>query len=343
MKCVRIAIVLAVAILITPTSFAHVAWTGLGGDRNWDNPNNWVELVDGAPTGPARLPEADDEAYINGPYGETNKPLIADGMEALCKVLITEAGKPTIEMTGGHLEMTGWGSWIGDGPGNIATFEMKGGVVDYTGSPGILELGWQPSGSAPGSCKGIWNMTGGVVNAKGIAMPGGGGALAEFHLDGGVLNVGTARGGLTLKDDDASFDITAGILVLEGDEQTRVADYAALGRLTAYGGAGYLIYDFDISNPGMTTVTASMSFPGDLNGDGVVNSGDLDIVRGNWGQSVIPGCLPCGDASGDGLVNSADLDIVRANWGNTTPASAIPEPSVFALLLLGVAAFVSKR
>lgn len=345
MKCVRIAVVVTAAILIASTGFANVVWTGLGGNRNWDNPNNWKELQGDppAPTGPARLPEAADEAYINGPAGQNNKPLIAEGMEAICKVLVTESGTPTIEMTGGHLELAGWGSWVGDGAGNIATFEMKGGIIDYTGSPGILELGWQPSGSTPGSCKGIWEMTGGVVNAKGISIPGGGGALGEFHLDGGVLNVGTARGGLMLHDDNASFDITAGVLVLEGDQQTKVADYASLGRLTAYGGDGHLMYDFDTSNPGMTTVMASLSFPGDLNGDGMVNSTDLDIVRGNWGQSVQAGCLPCGDASGDGTVDSADLDIVRANWGKMAPASAIPEPSTFALVLFGVAALFAKR
>lgn len=65
---------------------------------------------------------------------------------------------------------------------------------------------------------------------------------------------------------------------------------------------------------------------GDLNGDGTVNSGDLDLVRGNWGGSG-----PAGDANNDGVVNSADLDIVRANWG-ATAAAAVPEPGSLALL-----------
>ena len=253
MKCVRTAIVVTSAILIASTSFADVAWTGAGTDRNWDNPANWVELVDGAPTGPNRVPEAADDAYVNGPYASGgNIPLIADGMEAICGVLVTEAGTCTIEMTGGHLELAGWGSWLGDGVDNTATFDMSGGTVDYTGNPGILECGWQPSDSPAGSCTGMWVMTGGVVNAKGISLPGGGGGVGEIHLDGGRLNVGTARGGLVFDDDwpdSASFDITEGILVLEGDEQVRVAGYAGDGRLTAYEGAGYLICDYNIRQP----------------------------------------------------------------------------------------------
>ncbi len=71
--------------------------------------------------------------------------------------------------------------------------------------------------------------------------------------------------------------------------------------------------------------------PGDLNGDGAVNSGDLDLVRANWGTDN-----PAGDANGDGIVNSGDLDVVRANWGAT--ASAVPEPGT--LILFFAAALI---
>lgn len=87
----------------------------------------------------------------------------------------------------------------------------------------------------------------------------------------------------------------------------------------------------------------SVSLPGDLNGDGVVGSADLDIVRGNWGRTVSPGLLGAGDCSGDGEVGSADLDIVRAHWGQElTAAAAVPEPSVpvgLLAMLMGLAGF----
>ena len=65
---------------------------------------------------------------------------------------------------------------------------------------------------------------------------------------------------------------------------------------------------------------------GDLNGDGTVDSKDLDIVRANWGKSVPAGTVGLGDPSGDGVVGGDDMDIVRANWGTTTPVSASIEP-----------------
>ena len=81
--------------------------------------------------------------------------------------------------------------------------------------------------------------------------------------------------------------------------------------------------------------------PGDLNADGSVNSGDLDMVRGNWGATIEPNTG--GDANGDGYVNSADLDIVRGNWGASAPASAVPEPSTLLLLACGFGLSAARR
>lgn len=80
--------------------------------------------------------------------------------------------------------------------------------------------------------------------------------------------------------------------------------------------------------------------PGDLNGDGLVGSADLDLVRAHWGASVTPGDLLSGDISADGSVGSADLDIVRANWGNG-PA-AVPEPGLFVPFLPLAAVFTVR-
>ncbi len=51
---------------------------------------------------------------------------------------------------------------------------------------------------------------------------------------------------------------------------------------------------------------------GDLNGDGVVNAGDLAILLAAWGP-----CSDCpADLDGDGVVGAADLAALLANWGS---------------------------
>lgn len=66
---------------------------------------------------------------------------------------------------------------------------------------------------------------------------------------------------------------------------------------------------------------------GDLNGDQVVNSGDLNIVLSNFNTQVTSGVWALGDPSGDGFVNSSDLNVVLSNFGG---GQQIPEPSTFA-------------
>ena len=56
-------------------------------------------------------------------------------------------------------------------------------------------------------------------------------------------------------------------------------------------------------------IEITMPNPADLNGDGIVNGGDLGILLGNWGGTGT------GDINGDGLVNGQDLGILLGSWG----------------------------
>ena len=120
-------------------------------------------------------------------------------------------------------------------------------------------------------------------------------------------------------------------MAFTGTSQATIID-----AVTAAGGAGQGSPDANLDDETAGGNVFQYPHPvatsGDLNLDGIVNSVDLDTVRGNWGRTVTPGDWSMGDASGDGVVGSADLDLVRANWGNTyvpdaSVAPAVPEPS----------------
>ena len=86
-----------------------------------------------------------------------------------------------------------------------------------------------------------------------------------------------------------------------------------------------------VGNTSWATILA-ITVQGDLDGDGWVGQGDLDIVLGAWGQSVPP-ADPQADTNNDGTIGQHDLDAVLSDWGQSTPPAPVPEPVSFALLL----------
>ncbi len=84
---------------------------------------------------------------------------------------------------------------------------------------------------------------------------------------------------------------------------------------------------------------------GDLDGDGFVGISDLNIVLGDWNQSVPPG-NPLADPSGDGFVGIDDLNTVLGNWNAGTPpppAATVPEPGTSALLATAGLTLLRRR
>ncbi|MEZ6191500.1 MAG: hypothetical protein R3C45_09450 [Phycisphaerales bacterium] len=82
---------------------------------------------------------------------------------------------------------------------------------------------------------------------------------------------------------------------------------------------------------------------GDLNSDGFVGIGDLNVVLSKWNQFVSRGVWLDGDPSGDNFVGIEDLNIVLGNWNaGTPPAHVVPEPVGLTLLVLGGPALMSQ-
>ena len=75
-------------------------------------------------------------------------------------------------------------------------------------------------------------------------------------------------------------------------------------------------------------------YPGDANGDGLVDVGDLGIMATSWGST--PAGWAQGDFTDDGLVDVGDLGVLAAAWGLSIDSpAALPEPASLALVAGG--------
>ena len=286
-----------------------IQWTDSGTDHLWSTPENW-DL--------GRVPTLADEVRIDVPAAaEPNGPVIQDGVVAEAHGIFTEApGQPTLTMTGGSLEVVDW-IWWGDGTDSYAVWTMSGGTVTVANE---FELGW-------GGGAGTLIMTGGTINAGEAVIPTGSGAFGELRLHGGTYNI-TKPGGLEVNE-NGLVDITEGTLVIEGDETEKINDLIARGLMTAHGGAGQLELDFDVGNPGKTTVTALSGPPHiiwvsdfyDDNGDEIPDDQPWVRLLEAHGYTVD---YTMGPSPGDGYwrtlddekiaaLNAADLIIVSRN------------------------------
>jgi hypothetical protein len=235
-------------------------WDNSSGDSLWRTPENW-DLN--------KLPGQNDALYVDWLDDPTEIIIDAD-TKAMCNS-ITLSNDSVSRQDFVHLHMTGGtlvaGNLIRIGREETAMFTLDAGEVTCYS----FQLGRKdPS-------KGVAYINGGTVTVEtNTRVPRGGSQGSELHLNGGILYTG----GLVMNDPDDPLsgtngwtDITEGVMVLtnEEDQTEKIKEYATNGWLTAYGvKSGELLedgrlamveMDYDLTNPGMTTVWATVSDP----------------------------------------------------------------------------------
>ncbi len=183
-----------------------------------------------------------------------------------------DANEPSIFMTGGSL--TGSGDFVlGQGYGSKPVMEISGGTAN------IFSL-WTGNMSCWSMGSSRLHVTGGTVNCSYLwvsrcSPPTG--QEGAIQLDGGVINAGAFFMG------NGNMDITAGTLIINGNVTGVINSYVTNGWITAYGGTGVLIVDYDHVNPGKTTVKACPSqYTTDFDGNCAIDLADLSMMISDW-------------------------------------------------------------
>jgi len=237
-------LVSVVLMLGSVSNAAEIFWSDGAADHNhlWTDPDNWLGGV---------VPGLGDEAQILSPEADAGHgPIIQDGMDiklvGIKNELAGRAGKPELTMTGGNLELTDF-VWWGDYDDIEAYWYHSGGNVTVANE---FELGWGPGTGGAGTL----DMTGGTISAGELVIPTGSGAYGKFYLRGGTFKVRNL-GGLEINA-NGLIDVSGGTLVIEGDQTAIINDFIASGQIIFYGGGGLVNLDYDVRNPGKTTLTA---------------------------------------------------------------------------------------
>lgn len=285
-------VLIIVLCLFTNTSavFGDTDWTNNGGDRVWDNSDNWNN---GLPTSAVKVGIRNNFS-ING-------PIIDSGTTASTNAMVVGDWSSTsdkVEMTGGSLDTASW-LILGYGSSNNGSFTISDGTVTVNNN---MFVGFNGTGTL--------TMTNGsitVTSTFGIAQNAGG--TGNVFLNGGTINTGSVN-----MTSGGALDITEGTLIINGDVTSAIQGYINSSQITAYGGAGTVHYDTS-TNPGKTTVWAEDGSPapgnGDVNGDGYIDVIDLLLFAGEW---LDPDPDPSADFTNNGNVDMADYQILAQNW-----------------------------
>lgn len=245
------AVSLVLSLVLLNSAAAQIMWDDGGPDSLWSTPENWLGDT---------VPGAIDPASIDLP-ADTHC-VIAEGITAECETLrVGNGGVPTnLDITGGSL--TAAGAYVGvDSPAGHGTLNMSGGLF----STGSLQIGWAGIGTL--------NMTGGTIQlSDNLIVPGRTGT-GEVKLLGGTIYADELR----LTSEAGLVDMGAGTLILDGNDVETLQAFIDDGWLVAYGGRGTLHIDYDVTNEGKTTVTAtSLLAPGPADG-ALVSPGQVEL------------------------------------------------------------------
>lgn len=240
------------------------------------------------------------------------------------------------EMSGGTLNTPYTGQYTGyclvgdQGPssafpdGTVNVLTMSGGTINTdsmtVGRRGTGEI--YMSGGVLNVDSRLWigTFVSGVTRPDEITFTYSGYQNGLVQLGGGQINVGldVVFPDPTDTNSEGVLDVCGGTLVMDGDRQTSVQTWINDGQLVACGGVAQVVYDYNITNTGKTTVVSSCNgIPaGDLSVDCKVDLNDFAILAGHYLEDAGVDCetYPVGDIDKNCVVNFDDLLELTATW-----------------------------
>ena len=239
-RVILISLVMLLNIAAISSAATTRTWDNEANDGNWTVALNWSNNT---------LPDSTSNyAKINMVSG----PVFSAGRTATAYRVYLDGTNGTITMSGGTLNTN---NWIGIGytaASDSGTLTVNSGTINTSGTSGHLYCGVKGTATL--------NMSGGDVNIAATFYVGrDSGCNATVNLSGGTidcnaLNMRTNPGAV------GTINITStGKLITNNDVTPTINTYVTSGWIKAYDGAGTVLFDYNVTTPGKTTVWAELS------------------------------------------------------------------------------------
>jgi len=228
-----------------------VDWTGLGGDRDWNNGANWENNTAPLPT---------EWALIDSLEG----PILTAGTEvAVDRIDVGRLQEGRLVVDGGSISVVS-NLYISSRPTGTGIVDIFSGSV--SDSSWATNLNWNGTS--------ILNIYGGSFRVPGpVNMTSNSGCVTTMNINGGRVEVGDLNTGAGT----VSVHVGGGVLILTGDDTETMQGLIDANAVQAYNGTGTLFMDYDVANAGMTTLTATHPLlPTPLDGS-ILSPGDLTL------------------------------------------------------------------
>jgi len=247
----------------------YTQWNGTeGGD--WNIAGNWTLTPVGPYTTPTIPLQLDPPG---GPQGDYFGKAGFKGPNITSPAIVGAVGVDQITCggtLGGNLRIASGGTinvseFVSIGNSytvarEIGILTMNGGTLNcgvMISSIGHLFVGYKGEGTI--------NMNSGIINLTSfLSIADQPASIGNVHLDGGTIYATDLRmnysGGAT-----AHLDISGGTLILDSNDIATIDGFVSSSKISAYDGTGTVVRDYNVTNPGKTTVTGYLPSPKAIN------------------------------------------------------------------------------
>src|ERR1035438_8196521 len=217
---------------VVTTSWAPGTNPGL-----WSVPANWSTLLVPGTNNFANLSTA-IPCVLDATAGAAtcNRMNLADGSGSMGTLIVTNGGNFAAIYNYCAVAYAGTGSMDVESGGS-ATFSSH------------LWIGFN-SGAT-----GTFIMNGGTVTVMGMFGEGWSGGTGHSYINAGTLHLQQWSPTASIGP-GSTLDIKQGTIIISGNYASSINAYVAAGQITAYGGTGTVLVDYNYFNPGYTTITA---------------------------------------------------------------------------------------